>query len=446
MSGITRRKGAALVATASVLAIAQPAHAATAASSKAIIDIACGGLPEGTKIKQGDLAYALLVASNVNLMREEPVRGEDADTYRSRLVARIASSGDSEILLSVQNLEAKLRGAQSAEKPVLRYTGTIPAKSGTVWPHFLFQPGAADLVCNAKPDDLNGIDDLETTKAPRFAVRAKPEDLPLSGKERRGADAFAFGFERTRSRLDDGTLKTDTTVTLGGVAGVRLTGDKSASSVYLYGQYNLSRARTNPAPTLAPGASESDGDTNTLGIGLTIKTKMVNTPSFDLYVSGSASTMFDLVHKTDRVQGDLVFTPTIPNLGPKACLNQFSVLGKLRFRCGFSVEVLGAAVIKRGTTTPADYDSFLTAGPRASLELLIPNDDNDGAFVKVTGRNLWVLTGTAKTIRRLDASLGYRFWTAQDVGIDVSFKYQIGSNASSFEREDILSFGIGVIY
>ena len=43
-------------------------------------------------------------------------------------------------------------------------------------------------------------------------------------------------------------------------------------------------------------------------------------------------------------------------------------------------------------------------------------------------------------------SVKFRFWTETTAGVDIGFAYSKGRNELSYEKEDVLSIGLGLIY
>jgi len=213
---------------------------------------------------------------------------------------------------------------------------------------------------------------------------------------------------------------------------------------------NWPAARTKPAPQLAPGASQSDGDTDTLETGLLVATQLTrNEDKFKLFLDAQASAIWDFANDARRLRLKANLRPvpvgTLGLCGIGRYEPLVPVIG-LKTICRFQFEVDAAKVLKKGTTELGNYDSFLAAGGRAEFQAFLPTADGMGLLAGVTYRYLPVLHGPDDDIERFEASLKHRFWTKRNVGIDVGFSFTKGTNELSFEKEDVLTFGLGVIY
>ena len=234
---------------------------------------------------------------------------------------------------------------------------------------------------------------------------------------------------------------------------MRLTpGSSRDFHTYLFATYNLDRDRTRPRPTLAPGATEGDGDTNALALGL------------DAHVGGclggcsrglpmdltlQAGPVFDFAHDASRLQFRALLYPR-PDLDLGICrVSSFSA-GPLRGRCEAGLDVQMAHVLKRGTTELGNYDTFIAAGVRLGARFFLPTrageDADTGFLASVNYRFLPVIEGPGDNIERLECKLAHRFWTGGNAGIDVGFSYTRGTNELSFEEEDKMTFGFGLVY
>lgn len=454
------RPGMSIVAMAMAIA-AVPAAAQTPAAdpSAKVIARACAGYPNKV-ITQAKLATALLEEIGVY----QPDFASDLPPIAPRelgkaMALRIGKMRTGElqlpdysvvILTNTDLLEGAIIATEKTAKPKIKFEdGQGLKRMG------LFSSDGIErtLVCGPAeptPSLVESWEKQDSTFA--IALRGTPEQLPLIDDDRKGTDGLAFLYERTRSKLDDGTKKTDTTIKLSGTLGFRITGPQDPDTVYLYGRYELSKQRTRPAPVLTPPATESDGDTDTLETGVTVRTELLgNNSQSKLFVSGSGGMVFDFAKDAQRLHAKLLFTPAVPAklFNPGVCglgsYNDF--IGALKARCNLQIEVLGAAVLKRGALKPGDYDSFLLIGGRASFELFAKVGKSMAVVAGVNYRLLPIIaSGDVKKIERIDATVKYRFWTPQNVGIDVGFSYKKGTNEVSLKKEDILSFGLGVIY
>ncbi|WCM27518.1 hypothetical protein NDN01_00860 [Sphingomonas sp. QA11] len=462
-----RLRASALAVAAAVAIMAGKAEARDTPSASTVFDRACAG-HAGGKIGQVDLAKAVLTEtgkSPTDWAVERPApEGPDlsltlAETY-ARMVRRLGAiqagteaepAGDAYILqATMDRLEGQIRRARPGDGSSLTLEGGVPAARP-----FLFQPAFSGAVFACKADQsgttfISGWEDFTAPAA--ISLRATPEELGMLGDERRDAGAVSLAFDRTRSTLDDGSRKTDTNLAISGTLGIRLTSPTSARSIsYLYGRYDLSHARTHPAPALAPGASQSDGDTDALETGILLHTQLTGeTSDFKLFLDTQAGAIFDFANDASRVKLSGLLRPVAPGTGIGLCdFERATMLIPqigLKTRCRVQLEIQAAEVTKRGTTKLGSFDTFLAAGARGEFEAFLPMSDKTELLGNVKYRYLPVLHGAPDKIERLEAQIKQRFWTSYNVGIDVGFTYANGTNELSFEHENKLTFGLGIIY
>lgn len=441
-----------LACAASVVAISA-APEAQAQIGGAVFARACMG-KGGDKIDRADIAEALLIEAGISpsdfISEVAETVGSPAVTNDALLVTGVravrANPNDrrfSDINSGMNDIDDVLNNGPS---------GIIVENPGgqriTV---FTDAPPSWQITCKvADPDEP--ITRLPTAP-PRFAIRETPEELWLGGQEARSAGALSLGFERSRTELDDGTRKTETSFSVAGTAGLRLTRPGSPfGHIYLFANYDLQRDRTRPAPVLGAGESQGDGDTNALAIGFDGALRFPlggNAAETYIGLNLQTSAVFDFANDASRLRFRAIVTPH-PRWDLGLCrLGSFSA-GPLRARCEFSAEVQIAHVTRRGTTELGNYDTFLAAGGRAGIDFFLPTQGEDspdtGFLGSVRYRFLHVLHGAPDDIERLEIKLAHRFWTAGNVGIDVGFTYTRGTNELSFENENKLTFGLGLIY
>lgn len=459
--------GAARILAAGLILAPLPAMAQGTPKPGAIISRACAPRPNMSRTgareaSQTQLAEALLAESGI--LPSDFVDAVDRDlTYRSalfkgmKLLARdvrgeAASDEadaverldpDGRVRGAIQNLGFALNGGES---------GLIVTPAGTR-PIALYaeeQPRWT-LTCKPKPESTFVTDVEDPASGQSFAIRKKPEELGLTGKEAKAAGAFELAFSRTRTDIAGGGTKTDTNLSVDGTVGLRLTGASEVSSAYLFGRYQLERARTRPAPTLAPGASQGDGDTNALEAGLT-GTLWLNTDKpVNFAINGQLSGVFDFANDSQRAKAKIAVTPgfDLPDGAFPLCgIGQYQrVSGKLTARCGMQFEVEAAHVFRAGTAKIGAQDLFVAAGGKLSYELFLPTDSGGSEVVAgFSYRYLPVVHGALQDIERMEAQLKHRFWSADKIGIDVGFSYNKGTSELSFEEEDVFKFGVGLIF
>ncbi|HEY5710654.1 MAG TPA: hypothetical protein VIT38_02065 [Allosphingosinicella sp.] len=456
------RLALALAGSAIALVMTSPAEAQVAPMPAAVLDRACNGKGEG-EITRTDIARAMLV--------EAGIPAAEIITGRTLQVSDVGHSLD-EILAGILEAApvAQVRGILAEDVPGPRRTALrfgvhaledrLNDQSERVTvvrpgnqPISLFADGqpAWRITCKA-PDPADNPADPPSPPA-RFAIRETPEELWLTGRARRKAGAFALGFERSRSVLENGTRETNTSFNIDGTVGLRVTPDTSRDfHAYLFATYNLQQDRTRPPPTLAAGESESDDDTNALALGIDGQYAGCLggcAHGLPLELNLQMATIFDFANDASRLRLRAILTPR-PVIDLGLCRVSVFSRGPLRSRCEFSAEIQGARVLRRGTTELGNYDSYLALGGRAGIEFFLPTlpseDAATGFFASLNYRFLPVVHGPPEDIERLEIKIGHRFWTAGNVGIDVGFTYTKGTNELSFEEEDVLGFGLGLIF
>lgn len=450
------------------LALAGAAEAAQAASAGPadILARACAGRADD-EISQARLGEALLI--ELKIIPSEFVAGAMpatpnpdlslAEAYAGALVARLGeieargggheADPDNDIIGSIRRLRSDLVLASRRDEIPLSIDGRAVRGSDRFFDSTSPRPSLKCAPGDPEPTQIGELEDYSPGAA--FAIREKPEELGLVGKERRAAGSFGLALERTRTRQDDGSTKTATDFSINGTVGVRLSSAKSARTTsYLYGRYELQQARTKPAPALAPGASQSDDDTEVLETGVTLSTDLMSNESeFKLFVDAQAAAVFDFANDAQRLKLRALIRPAFDVSLGLCGLGSYELLSssmRLMGRCRFNFDVEAAKVLKRGSSPLGDFDSFLAAGGKAEFEALLPTGEGMDVVGSVAYRFLPVLHGRPDEIERFEASLKYRFWTRSQLGLDVGFTYTKGTNELSFEHEDVLTFGLGVIF
>jgi len=445
-------------------AIATPSRAAVSTPPSAIIPRACDRLG-GDDIDQVRLGQALLIEAGV--LPSEFVADElgaatpglsPNQAFERALIRKLglisigqATYRDSDRTMVIRNaiwaLEVSLRASVGVEAAPLRLSA-LPTG-----PRWLFQSESPTWTMRCKDAPrVTIVEELEEGNPPRaFAIRAKPEELALTGRDARAAGAFSLGVERTRTVLDDGTNKTVTAFSVNGTVGLRLSGPTAPTATFAYARYSLQRSRTTPAPVLAAGTSQGDGDTNALETGLLIDTELLgNESEFKLFANTQVSITFDFANDSSRGRLRSVIRPAFPDRSLLICrLGSYEIFreGAVRTRCGLQVEVEAARVFEQGRTPLGNYDDFLAIGARGSFELFVPTAGQPGVglLAGVSYRRLEVLHGPFDRISRVEAQFKHRFWTTAGPGIDLGISYVRGRNEVSYERENVLRFGIGIV-
>lgn len=288
-------------------------------------------------------------------------------------------------------------------------------------------------------------------------IRNSPNDLGLSGAALIAASPASFGLTRTVTSLDDGTSKTVRDFSISGTLGYRFL-NEGGDSGYVYASYTLNRSRTRPIPTLAPGANEGDGDTNTVELGGRAIIYTLPATSVGLALSANGSVLHDFTHGSDllrlRLNSSLAVSAVAWEPVPAPCGLGFyrAFVGGLRGICQLQAQFEVAEVLERGTGAFKDTDNYGAVGGRFSYGLFLPQDSTtvsrlqSGAFAEASVRYLTALFGNVDDIERYDLAIGYRFMTGSGVGLDVTASYQYGTNDKSFEDDDIFKVGLGIIF
>ncbi|HEX2764436.1 MAG TPA: hypothetical protein VHM92_11440 [Allosphingosinicella sp.] len=381
-------------------------------------------------------AAAIYSRAVVGRLGEIERAGGDHARDRERLLVR-----------AIDSLKTRLRTSETEPTLALSHRAS---RTGA----WLFQSEKPDWTLTCKPDPAPKTQIGQFEKhdpPPSFAIREKPEELALIGDDREAAGSFALGLERTRTIQDDGSRKTVTDLSIRGTVGLRLSPASSqATTAYVFGRYELQRSRTSPAPVLDPGAKQSDDDTDAVEAGITLQTELLgNDSQVKLFLDGQASAVLDRANDASRLKLRALVRPAIDVSLGICGLGSYEVLdpsASLKARCRVQFDVEGAKILKQGTSPIGDFDTFLAAGGKAEFELLLPAAEGMDILGSVSYRYLSVLHGGPKAIERFEAALKWRFWTSGRVGLDVGFSYLKGRNELSFEREDVLTAGFGVIF
>jgi hypothetical protein len=338
-------------------------------------------------------------------------------------------------------------------------SGTPPDEAGLrvqdaeQGPNWLFRADRRTLTCAGDGPPTLESKFTKAAKRSRFALRGKVEDLGLVDKARKGADAFKLGYQRDIAEKDDGSTKTVKTQTFDGVLGLRLSPDAAFAPVYLYGDYSLSRARTKPQPPLDPGAGIDDDDTNAWEVGLSTAGQLWSSADDRraMEIDARLGWVGDDIKGSRRAVVGLGFTPGLIVSGAKLCdIGAFSnkSVGRLKFRvrCRVRIEAEASYVDEVGKADFKQYGKFLAVGPTLGLDVAPPMGDEAGVITSLTYRWLPTITGRAPDVHRFDASVKYRFWLPNDLGLDVGLTYGKGRETKTYKDEDKVEIGLGVLF
>lgn len=331
------------------------------------------------------------------------------------------------------------------------------APSGRQW---LFVTPGWKIKCDGdiKPP-TNFVEDFRDADIyPQFVIRKSTEDFGKIGDDwKKEVGAFGIGLTRTRTILDDGSRKTDQSLKVDGAVGFRLSPPKTKTPSWLYASYSLNKDRTSPPPTLAPGAAQSDGDTNALELGFALAmgstySRPTADPESDrainLDLTGSVSYIRDFAKKSSVGKFQYQVDLGLPvSLGICDVGKYEEIIDGIYTRCSLQVQAQAVDIWKGGEAVFKDVDQYLAAGGSVKIIAFAPTSTKDDGIVgSLSYRHLAVSSKSLDDIKRLDASLGYRLWITNGPGIDIGFSYNKGENDKSLEDEDILKFGIGLIF
>ncbi len=436
-----------------ITSVALPASAASAEAISAadIAERVCSDRPAGRplNISLSRLAEETLRSNQLYLDDLSPPNGSVLQKLRALQMIRIDNEEtifrDRVIgaLSSIRDLEAEL-GKKS-------FDALTVANVDTSQPGWLFSEASEAATFTCKPAKTKTI--LAGIAAPparaRFALREKPEDLGLTGKDRKAASAFAFGVEKKWSTDEDGVETESTTLKFDGTAGLRLTSDDSPLVTYAFAQYNLDRTRSEPAAPLEPGKRRNENDTNVLALGASFDYFHYREGQSSFWVTAQSAYLNDFVDDSERIRISAKLDPGFNGdlgLCRAGSIGYFGTSTKIGARCLARLDSEIGFWLNDGISTAKSYDDFVAIGANFSYELYFDADDKTGVLASVNYRYLPVLSGTLDDIERFEFTLGQRFWTGSNLGIEVKASYNNGTNALSLMEEEELSVGIGLIY
>lgn len=444
--------------------LAAPAAAEDEANIEPVIATACAANPEGEELRRR-LAEALLgkagvlpsdILADPSLSVGGPASAgpaQRAAAYGDAAIAAVqrgSAPGAPEGLIDRmrQRLE-QYTGPRSNVPLADRKLVVLDPPAGVSW---LFDPARKlTIKCGEVKPPKGVIAQMEEPKKrPLFALREKVEELPLTDDAAKTAGAAKIGLKRVRTVEEDGTHKTVTSLSVAGTLGLRLTSNNAAAPVYAYGTYALSKERTKPDPD--PTKKQSDGDVDALEAGFSVNNLLFRRAS-DLSLVGTFQAAFvdDFHHDAQRLKFRAAITPGFAgSLRPLCDIGGFSDVHALhlhfRTRCILTLEAEGGHVFHVGTADFKNRGEYLAAGGRASYEIAAPIGDDAAVLGGISYRYLPTIAGKAPDIHRWDASLKYRFWLASGQGIDLGLTWAKGTEPVSYEDEDNLELGFGIIW
>jgi hypothetical protein len=283
----------------------------------------------------------------------------------------------------------------------------------------------------------------------RLRLRQNSEALTATGNARLKAGSAQIGYERQRVILPNGSTRTDSTLSIEGALGFVVSGG-ARTSLLIHVAYERERERSNPPPQLAPGASESDDDTDVIELGFTGH-HLVSTDPVSIMLRGSGVVIFDRVKESDRLRLSVSASPAFGDFPGGLCyFGSYAPaidvgFAQLRGRC--TLTFLGQVnhVLDPGLSTPGASDEFVLAGGRIGFDVATGTDS--GVVAGVTYEYQHRLSGEVPSIDRFTAHLKYRHWFRdRRFGLDFGFDFTDGINPQSFVDENRLRFGFGFIF
>jgi hypothetical protein len=330
-----------------------------------------------------------------------------------------------------------------------------PLRTGLFW---LFSDQVS-LFCIKRPTHAAGAHQAATPGLAHgrldVRLRSTADQLNVTGNDRRAVGAAQLSYLRERVADANGAIRHDDTVSAKGTLGLVID-ERPTSAAYLYAGYELQRLRTTPPPTLAPGASQRDKDTDVLQFGITGFRVLPsgNASPANFLVSGTGSVLLDRVHDSSRLRVDVTAVLGLdPTIGPiPVCgIGYFFDLGiGLGARCNLTLRLQANHFLDRGTSAPAAHDDFFHAGGEVAFELapmrharLLPG----GVIAGASYRYETAISGNAPDIDRFSAYLKYRQWVDGDrFALEFGFNFVDGTNPDSFADDHRLSFSLGVVF
>ncbi|PSJ40461.1 hypothetical protein C7I55_08985 [Sphingomonas deserti] len=422
-----------------------PAHARI--NTKPVVERACSGATAGAQeIPRAVLAEFILADAGLRvtevtqgetgaaageLMRNEIMRAYHS--YDQRSVAA-PTPAQKHINFFVQQLELEM----SKDPRSTRIGAPFPDSKR---PWLFTDDRNAVLRCEVGKERKDSTESARLH--PRLMLRNSVEDLTAS--EFKKAGSAKFGYTRVRSRLENGTTKTDSTWTVDATLGLMLGSERSPLPKFVYASYKRQHARTRPEPVLPTGQDQSDADLDVLEGGLGAGFFL---PGFhQLTLAGALVTDLNRHSERLKARADLLLAFTSADLGVCA-LGRGSIhhVAGWRFatRCSITLTAQANHVLDNGSAEFGKNSEFLLAGGQGKWELF--PYDNDGPAARVAYRREFRLAGTAPSIKRLDIFAGYRIFASPTFAVDVGLNYARGEDEKSLEHEDRLELSFGVLF
>lgn len=422
---------------------------------KAVAKRVCSNISEDRlSVSRDRLANAFLL--------ENSILPDDLDFVSGTITQKLLTIDvgtqptEPELLLdAVSRLRQSIGGFENVMRTdelsnILTYQGTLPV--GSNW---LFDDSRAGwtLKCVAPTEGTVTLVSLAAPAAGRrISIRNKPEELGIEGKARKQTGAFAIALEKAWEEKDDGTEEETTTLKVDGTIGLLLSDPKDETKAFAYAQYNLNRARKDPAPVLLPNQRRNENDTNVLALGLVadyyIDTESSDGGSGSLWLVGQGAYVFDFVDKSERIRLSSTLEPGL-NLNLGICnlgSIRFAANSKVGARCIARLDSEVGVWTKNGISPTKTYDDFFALGLNGAYELFVSTGEKSEIAASVNYRYLPVITGGLNNIERFEAAIKHRFFTDDDIGFDLGLDYKVGTNELTLEEEESISLSFGIIY
>lgn len=281
-----------------------------------------------------------------------------------------------------------------------------------------------------------------------IAIRKKPEDFTVGGKNRLTADALTIGYEKKWDFDETTALQDTTTWTIDGAIGFRLSKGKNANTAsYLFTRYQLERVRTDPLPALEDGQTRDAKDKNVLEIGGLVDSQILDS-KLDIYWIGSASFVANFVNENEKIRFRNQFE--FGHVGMKLPFCAFGYgrelgIGNLTGRCNFRIDTEGAIQTRLGTADQTDFDDYFGIGANATYEVFSELSEKQQIILSLTGRYLPIIEGPAPDIWNIAISAKNRFWFNNAIGFDLGMTFVDGRNELTLKEEKKLTIGFGII-
>ncbi|MFM5894018.1 MAG: hypothetical protein ACKOQM_06240 [Novosphingobium sp.] len=430
-----------------------------------IVDQACDGIglggtqPTSTDIEYDGAKWRIVptsrVAYFVNSYAGEITTPQAAfDLLRSFDTDPTASAAHRKASNTLHQFEAKLASANLDGLMAFDANGN-PVKSAELDRNSSWMLGSGiTLRCLLpEPRDANGP---AQGSAPSFRLRGTVEALAAVGNARNSAEAASFGYTRTRTYEADGSRSQATELSVKAVVGAVL--DRgSPFELTAYAGWELKKNRKSPAPALTPPATQRDGDTDIVTLGLIGNSNLPlggadHEWDDSLRLSYSASYLFDRVKDSERLKAELT---THFYHGKRIFgLCKIGALTDLGGNRWVGCQIDGVAtyqrVTKHGLLLPAGDDHFGHAGIRLSGSFFL-GDPSKGSslFANAGYQYLWRYDGDPAfipNIARHSFSVGHRWWQGKKFAIEINAELTDGINPDSFVNENSLTVGFGILF